>query len=148
MDWHTLLFAARWAIIALFYVVLLVLLVGVYREATARVGQKEAEAAVTYGRLRVIHPGGDPRVAAGTIFNLKTETSLGAGQDNDIVLGDSFVSAHHLQLRWDGAVWWLEDLNSKNGTLVNRQPWAPGRRQPLPRAAVITVGEVVMELLE
>jgi len=148
MDWNTLLFAVRWAIIALVYFVLLVLLVGVYREASSRLGQKPPREAVTYGRLRVIQPGSDARAPAGTIFNLKTVTSLGAGQDNDIVLGDLFVSAHHLRLRWDGAVWWLEDLNSKNGTFVNRQPCAPNRPQPLPKGAAITAGDMVLELIE
>jgi len=123
-------------------------LVGVYREASSRLAQKTSAGAVTYGRLKVIQPGSDAHAPAGTIFNLKTTTRLGAGQDNDIVLGDRFVSAHHLRLRWDGAVWWLEDLNSKNGTFVNRQPCAPGRPQTLPRGAVITAGDVVMELIE
>jgi pSer/pThr/pTyr-binding forkhead associated (FHA) protein len=148
MDWHTLLFAVRWIIIALFYFVLLLLLVGVYREAAQRVGQRPAAETVTYGRLRVIHPGGDPRLSAGKMWDLKTDTRLGADQDNDIVLGDPFVSGHHARLRWDGAVWWLEDLHSKNGTLVNRQAWAAGRSQPLPKAAVITIGDLVMELTE
>jgi hypothetical protein len=148
MDWNTVLFAARWAIIALFYIVLMVLLVGVYREASLSLGRKSGSEAITYGRLRIIHPGTDPGLSAGAIFELKTLTLLGAEQDNDIVLRDRFVSGHHLRLRWDGVVWWLEDLNSKNGTLVNRQPCPPGRPQAIPKGTIITAGEVVMELVE
>jgi hypothetical protein len=148
MDWYTILFATRWAIIALFYFVLLVLLVGVYKEASLRLGQKPGKEVIAYGQLRVVHPGSDPSLPIGTIFDLKTMTSLGAEQDNDIVLRDQFVSGHHFRLRWDGAIWWLEDLNSKNGTFVNRQPCAPGRPQALPKEAIITVGDMVMELIE
>jgi hypothetical protein len=148
MDWNTILFAARWAIIALFYFVLLLLLAGVYREASLRLDQKPGKETIIYGRLRVAHPGSDPRLTSGTILNLKTVTNLGAHPDNDIVLGDRFVSGHHFRLRWDGAAWWLEDLNSKNGTFVTRQPVAPGRPQMLPEGAVITVGDMVLELTE
>ena len=147
MDWHVLLFVIRWAIIALVYAVLLVLLAGVYREAAARVGRQMVQGGVIYGRLKVIHPGADPRLAAGTLLNLRSENRLGAEPDNDIALNDTFVSGYHAQLHWDGAVWWLEDLNSKNGTLVNRQPWPPGRLQPLPPSAVLTVGDVVLEVI-
>ena len=148
MDWNTILFAARWTIIALFYFVLLVLLVGVYREAASVLAQKTARETISYGGLRVIEPGSDPQALSGTIFPLKPVTSLGAQQDNDIVLGDKFVSGHHLRLQWDGVVWWIEDLNSKNGTFVNRRPVPPGHPQSLTRGAEITVGDMIMELIE
>jgi hypothetical protein len=148
MDWYTLLFAARWAIIALVYFVLVVLFVGVYREASQRLGETSGKETISYGRLRVIHPGSDSRLITGSILNLNTLTNLGADQDNEIVLGDQFVSGHHVRLRWDGAMWWLEDLNSKNGTLVNRQPVKPGQPQALSSGAVITVGDMIMELVE
>ena len=85
---------------------------------------------------------------ASLYLSLKTVTTLGAERDNDIVLGDGFVSGHHFRLRWDGAVWWLEDLNSKNGTLLNQQPVAPERPQILQKGATITAGDMVMELIE
>lgn len=148
MDWNTILFAARWVIIALFYFVLLVLLFGVYKETSFRLGQPPSKEAVTYGWLKVIQPGSDSNAPAGTTFSLKTITRLGADEDNDIILGDQFISGHHFQLRWDGAVWWLEDLYSKNGTLVNRQPVDPARPQALSEGALITAGDMVLELVE
>jgi pSer/pThr/pTyr-binding forkhead associated (FHA) protein len=148
MDWYVVLFAARWAIIALVYFVLVVLFVGVYREASQRLGERSGKETISYGRLRVIHPGSDSRLSTGSILNLNTVTNLGADQNNDIVLGDQFVSAHHFRLRWDGAVWWLEDLNSKNGTLVNRQPVKAGQPQALSKGAVIAAGDTIMELIE
>ena len=148
MDWNILLFAARWAIIGLFYFVLLILLIGVYRETSLRLLKKPPAEAMTYGRLQVIHPGSDPHVRTGAVFNLKNDTSLGAVPENDIVLGDQYVSGHHARLRWDGAVWWVEDLNSKNGTLINRQPCVPRRPQAIPKGATLTIGDMLFELLD
>lgn len=148
MDWNTILFAVRWAIIALFYAVLLMILFGVYREGASRLGQKPETSAVIYGRLRVLDAGSDPHIAAGAILALKPVTALGAMPDNDIVLEDRYISKHHLQLHWDGTVWWLEDLQSKNGTQVNDQPVPPGQPQPLVQGAVIKAGGMVLELTE
>ena len=148
MDWNTVLFAIRWVIIALFYFVLLVLLVGVYREAASRLDQKPGKDSIVYGRLKVIQPGGNPKLAPGAVLNLKPVTNLGAEQDNDIVLEDQFVSGHHLRLSWVGVALWLEDLNSKNGTLVNHQPVAPGRLHALRRGATITIGDMTAELID
>jgi hypothetical protein len=148
MDWNTILFAVRWAIIALFYSVLLVLLVGVYREASLRLDQKPADGSISAGHLRVVEPGTDPNLPIGSTLNLKTITSIGADRDNDIVLQDQFVSAHHLRLRWDGISWWLEDLNSKNGTLLNHQPVLPENPVMIPKGAMITIGDMVLELAE
>lgn len=148
MDWNTILFAIRWMIIALFYFVLLVLVAAVYRETSTRLGQKGEKEAVVYGRLRVLQPGSDPRLSAGTLLQLKHITQLGTSPENDIVLRDRFISGHHLRLQWEGNTWWLEDLHSKNGTFVNRQPIAPGRPQALSNGAVISLGDMVMELVE
>ena len=148
MDWNTILFVARWVMITLFYFVLLVLVFAVYKEASSRLPRKVGAGAESPGHLRVIQPGSDRRLAAGTILDLNAITSLGANRDNDIVLGDQYVSAHHLKLHWDGMVWWLEDLNSKNGTLINRQPCPANHPRALPRGAFINVGDMLLELVE
>ena len=148
MDWNTILFATRWVMIALFYFVLLVLLYGVYREAASRVSAKNTEEIFTYGRLRLIQPGSDPNAIPGKIINLKTVTTFGVQPDNDIVLGDQFVSGHHFSLHWEGDGWWIRDLNSKNGTLVNQQSVQPGQPQSISSGSMITAGDMVLELIE
>lgn len=46
---------------------------------------------------------------------------IGRAPDNEIVLpDDGYVSAEHARIFWD-AGWWLEDLMSSNGTMVNDQ---------------------------
>lgn len=52
-------------------------------------------------------------------YSIVKELTLGRQGDNDIVLKDPFVSKHHLQIIEDEEDYFLEDLNSANGTFVN-----------------------------
>ena len=47
---------------------------------------------------------------------------IGRGQDAQFRLPDTGVSRRHLEIRWDGQVALLSDLNSTNGTTVNNAP--------------------------
>jgi len=47
---------------------------------------------------------------------------IGRGQDAQFRLPDTGVSRRHLEIRWDGAMALLQDLNSTNGTTVNNAP--------------------------
>lgn len=64
----------------------------------------------------------------GTAYLLgPTITTLGRGDDNDIVIDSGHVSRYHARLRWDGEHYVLEDPGSKNGVLLNgRRLDAPG----------------------
>ena len=50
---------------------------------------------------------------------LTTETSIGRAVDNDIVLADDCVSGRHALVTFRQGCWWLRDLDSRNGTLLN-----------------------------
>ena len=50
------------------------------------------------------------------------EISIGRDVNCDVKLSDENVSNHHARLRYHHAQWWLEDLGSRNGTLLNDQP--------------------------
>jgi pSer/pThr/pTyr-binding forkhead associated (FHA) protein len=47
--------------------------------------------------------------------------TIGRGPDNTIVLDDSMVSRHHACIAWDGEGFTVQDMGSRNGTLVNGQ---------------------------
>jgi len=47
---------------------------------------------------------------------------IGRGQDAQFRLPDTGVSRRHAEIRWDGQVALLQDLNSTNGTTVNNAP--------------------------
>lgn len=49
----------------------------------------------------------------------KNSYALGRKPDNDIVLDNPAVSGHHCKMYESGGSWFVEDLNSTNGTFVN-----------------------------
>ncbi len=62
---------------------------------------------------------GGPRLALREAVPLGDELTLGRNEDNSLVIGDRFTSGRHVRLfRRDGG-YWVEDLGSKNGTLLN-----------------------------
>lgn len=53
-------------------------------------------------------------------FNFwQTEVLIGRGSKCDISLKDDALSATHARLSFHHAQWWLEDLDSTNGTFLN-----------------------------
>ena len=62
---------------------------------------------------------------------------IGRGQDAQFRLPDTGVSRRHVEVRWDGQVALLSDLNSTNGTTVNN---APVQEWQLADGDVIRVG--------
>jgi pSer/pThr/pTyr-binding forkhead associated (FHA) protein len=58
----------------------------------------------------------------GRTFYLKEPiVSLGRQSSNDIVVPDPLVSRHHCMIRSEGGQITIQDLNSSNGTYVNRE---------------------------
>ena len=144
---NTLLFAGKWAMVGLVYMILIVVVITVRREMLHHTLGPERSMAVAAGSLKVINPGSDRRVVPGKMLPLKLETRLGAEVDNDLVLDDQFVSRYHARLRWDGAVWWIEDLGSSNGTTFDGQICPPRTPQPLRRGASLQLGDMIFELV-
>jgi len=48
--------------------------------------------------------------------------SIGRAPDNDVVVGDPATSGHHGRIETRSGSFWISDLGSTNGTLVNGQP--------------------------
>jgi hypothetical protein len=95
------------------------------------------------GALRVIANAGEGP-AGNTVFELSPITTFGRNSRNTVVLDDTYVSAEHALLTWRDAQWWLEDLGSRNGTLLNDAPLA-GATVVSP-GDVITIGGVQMKM--
>jgi hypothetical protein len=70
------------------------------------------------GRLTVIESDADGP-AVGTTYPLQPVTSIGRAPTNIVPLSDTYTSTQHALLSWREKQWWLEDQNSRNGTLVN-----------------------------
>jgi pSer/pThr/pTyr-binding forkhead associated (FHA) protein len=56
---------------------------------------------------------------ADTVLPLEPVSSIGRVAGNTIVVDDPHTSARHAELRFRHDQWWLRDLGSSNGTLLN-----------------------------
>ncbi len=60
---------------------------------------------------------------AGRIVALPNQmVTLGRAPDNDVVVGDPATSGRHGRIEVRGGAFWISDLGSTNGTLVNGEP--------------------------
>jgi len=60
---------------------------------------------------------------AGRVVPVPLElVTIGRALDNDVVVGDPATSGHHGRIELRGGVFWISDLGSTNGTLVNGEP--------------------------
>lgn len=51
----------------------------------------------------------------------QTELVLGRDSNCDLSVMDEALSAHHARITYHHGQWWLEDLNSTNGTILNHE---------------------------
>ncbi len=81
-------------------------------------------------------------IDTGQLLQLHPVTAVGRAEGNDLILHDPFASAHHTLLLWREGQWWLEDLESHNGTYLNEE------RLHRPRALAsgdrIRIGESIL----
>ena len=54
-------------------------------------------------------------------YVIEDKISLGRDKQNDVVLKDPFISKNHLLIVKDEGTYFLEDLNSANGTYLNQE---------------------------
>jgi len=86
-----------------------------------------------------------PTLATGTAFPLLPVTSLGRAPTNTAPLpDDETASLEHALLHLRDGQWWLEDLDSRNGTRLNDAPVT--QPAPVVPGDVIGVGRVKLKI--
>lgn len=83
-----------------------------------------------------------PRV--GERLSLRPTNAIGRDAGNDISLPDEAASARHATLELRDDEWWIEDLGSTNGTMVNGQRIA--KRERVRFGDEIAIGRVALRL--
>lgn len=68
-------------------------------------------------------------------------TSFGRLADNHVQLPSDRVSRRHAEVFREGAQWFVVDLDSSNGTLLNRRRLAPSRREPLQNQDLLQIAD-------
>jgi FHA domain len=69
------------------------------------------------------------------VYPLLALTSLGRSTANNIQLDDTFTSNEHAQVTLRNGRWWLEDRQSRNGTMLNGIP--------ITQPVIITDGDII-----
>ena len=126
MTGDALVLALRLAFVLLLYLFLFNLVAALRRDLarSARPPEAVADRAASPpgdGRLIVLN-GGSSGMESGRSIPLGPEVIIGRAPDSHVRLSDSLVSARHARLRRHDGRWYIEDLNSTNGTLLNQQP--------------------------
>ena len=82
---------------------------------------------------------------AGTTLPLgRSDIIVGRSPDSALVLNDTYSSSRHARFFLKQGAWWVEDLQSTNGTYIEGQKiTAPVQLQP---GMAVTIGRTVMEL--
>lgn len=94
----------------------------IVREMRTAVASSATEpATASQARLIVTADNGHPPLE-GTVLPLIAVTTFGRSSQSTIVLNDSYASSRHARITRRGRQWWLEDLQSRNGTLLNDLP--------------------------
>ena len=85
-----------------------------------------------------------PEIAPGAEFPLLVVTSLGRAPTNTAALPDAATSLEHALIHLRDGQWWLEDLESRNGTRLNDT--AIVEPSPVMAGDVIGVGRVKLKV--
>lgn len=142
MNPTTLLFGVRLVLAGLLYAFLGGLGWLLWRDlrAAARTSQTRTQ---RLGRLAVVESGA-AGLPAGATFPLVAVSSLGRAPTNTVALPDETCSLEHALLHLRAGQWWLEDLDSRNGTRLNEA--AVTQPTPVLAGDIIGLGQVKLRL--
>lgn len=113
----------------------------IWRDLKSAEIRNAAQTEVT-AHLRVIATAEEKLMPVGEVLPLQPVTLLGRDPENTIALNDA--SARHARLSRENGVWWLEDLDSQNGTLLNGLPLS--KSTPLANGDIIGIGSTRFRL--
>lgn len=120
-EWFVLLLRIVFIFLLYFFVYQVIRVISRELRTVAAGGQGVAHAPRVSGALVVVDPG-DSQLHRGEVCALQPVTVIGRNPRATIVIDSSFVSSEHAQLTWDQDRWWVVDLRSTNGTMVNGSP--------------------------
>ena len=114
--------ALRIAFIALIYLFLFLVLRTTVQELAVAARAMPGEVGRAAEAGLIVLDAAESSLAPGAALSLEPASSLGRVAGNTIVVDDPHTSARHAELRFARGQWWLRDLGSSNGTLLNDEP--------------------------
>lgn len=134
MSTELILFLLRLLSGVLLITVLIVLFAFMWRDFRSATTQVEAGRRA-YGRLTVLYEVDSNHAVTGQAYPLLPITSLGRAPTNTIPIDDGFASSEHAVVALRNGQWWLEDRQSRNGTVLNGMP--------VTQPTIITDGDII-----
>lgn len=114
--------SSRFGLLALLWVFILLVMWVQRRDIKAAAGavrrQAVAQAPIKREKAREITVVEGPLKGSHMEIASVEDVTIGRGPDNDFQLGDDFASSRHARLFRRGSEWFVEDLDSRNGTFV------------------------------
>jgi hypothetical protein len=104
--------------VALFYIFLLQFFWHLRRDVARAQASGHAMLTVVDAPPEVVAAG----LPIGQLLTVSSMATMGRDAENTVVIPDEAVSATHLRLAFRNHSWWIEDLESTNGTFVNGEP--------------------------
>lgn len=80
------------------------------------------------------------RLKCGRVWVLHGRTLVGRSTSCSLILDSQKVSAEHARLSWTDGAWWIRDLGSRNGTLLDGKRIKAGVERPLSQDQEISFG--------
>jgi FHA domain len=121
LDTYTVLLFLRIFLVAILYLVIL-RVIGVARREIRVV--ERAPASVTRSKEVVGHlvviDSGSTALRPGARLDIEPITTIGRSPTNTIVLDSTFISTEHTRIIFRDRSLWVEDMSSRNGTLVDQ----------------------------
>lgn len=105
-----------------------------------------SESAVGQHLFKVRKPGTMFIVFQGKRIPITSRITVGRDTDNSISLDDALTSRHHAVIQKVKDDFFVEDLNSTNGTFVNTRPIPPGKYVRLHQSDIILIGRTELSL--
>ncbi len=115
----------------------------IWRDLKSAAAKNSDQSTATH-LLRIVGSAGNGMSGVEDVFLLQPITLLGRDPTNTIVIPDSSAAARHARLCHQRGVWWVEDLGSGRGTMLNEAPLS--EPTPMGPGDIIGIGELRLRL--
>lgn len=109
-------FVLKIAIIGVVYIIIFIALKIMYKDV--KNGGKTKVKKKPFG-LEILNPGKNYNLKMGAVVPIQTGITIGRKEDNMLILNDEYVSSHHAKIFVKNTEYFVQDMKSTNGTLVN-----------------------------
>lgn len=134
----------RFVVIGIMYIILFKLIKIMLLDLK---GNRESDSLFNYA-FEVIDAPDLCGISKESIFPIRSNTSIGRKDDNQIVINDPFVSGNHAMVSMKDDKIFIKDLKSTNGTVLNGNSIKDGEElQELHSGDTLEIGRIIFRII-